>query len=89
MAVLKYKIRHFIRYYSKQKAVGRRDRKIILEKMVRGLEQRINSDSNIALLKEYNEAKTERDQIYDHITNGIILRSRAIWYEEGEKVVIF
>ena len=29
--------------------------------------------------------KQELDQIYDHITNGIILRSCTTWYEEGEK----
>ena len=27
----------------------------------------------------------ELDVIYNHITNGIILRSKARWYEEGEK----
>ena len=27
----------------------------------------------------------ELDQVYDYITNGIILRSRTTWYEEGEK----
>ena len=82
---LKYKIRQFTRYYSKQKAVGHWDRKTILEEKVRDLEQRIKSDSNVELLKEYNKAKKELNQIYDYITNGIILRSRTTWYEEGEK----
>ena len=54
---IKYKIRQFTRYYSKQKAVGRRDRKNISEEKVRDLEQRIKSDSNVELLKEYNKAK--------------------------------
>ena len=31
---LKYKIRQFTRYYSKQKAIGRRDRKTILEEKI-------------------------------------------------------
>ena len=82
---LKYKIWQFTRCYSKQKAVRRRDRKTILEEMIPVLEQRITSNSNIELLKEYNEAKKELDQIYDYITNGIILFSRTTWYEEGEK----
>ena len=82
---LKYKIRQFTRYYSKQKAVGHRNRKTILEEKVRDLEQRIKSDSNVELLKEYNKAIKELNQIYDYITNGIILRSRTTWYEEGEK----
>ena len=82
---LKYTISQFTRYYAKQKAVGRRDRKTILEEKVRDLEQRIKSDSNVELLKEYNKVKKELNQIYDYITNGIILRSRTTWYEEGEK----
>ena len=82
---LKYKIRQFTRYYSKQKAVGRWDRKTILEEKVHYLEQRIKLDSNVELLKEYNEAKKELNQIYDYVTNGIILRSRTTSYEEGEK----
>ena len=49
------------------------------------MEQRIKSDSNVELLKEYNKAKKELNQIYDYITNGIILRSRTTWYEEEEK----
>ena len=60
---LKYKIRQFTRSYSKQKAVGHRDRKTILEEMIPDLEQRIKSDSNIELLKEYNEAKRARSSI--------------------------
>ena len=70
---LKYKIRQFTRYYLKQKAVGRRDRKTISEENVRDSEQRIKSDSNVELLKEYNEAKEKLDQIYNYITNGTIL----------------
>ena len=53
--------------------------------MIPDLEQHIKSDSNIELLKECNEAKKELDQMYDYITNGINLRSRTTWYEEGEK----
>ena len=60
---LKYKIRLFARYYSKQKAVGRWDRKTILEEKVRDLEQRIKSDLNVELLKEYNKAKKDLNQI--------------------------
>ena len=43
---LEYKIRQFTEYYSKQNAVGRRDRKTISEENVRDLEQGIKSDSD-------------------------------------------
>ena len=35
-------------------------------------------------LKEYNSVKQELEQIYNYITEGIILRTRTVWYEEGE-----
>ena len=37
------------------------------------------------MINEYETAKKELDVIYNHITDGIILRPRARWYEEGEK----
>ena len=36
-------------------------------------------------LRDLDNAKAELEKIYDHITNGIILRSKAQWYEEGKK----
>ena len=29
--------------------------------------------------------QAEREQLYDYITQGAIIRSRATWYEQGEK----
>ena len=34
---------------------------------------------------ECESAKQELDRIYDHIADGCILYSKALWYEEGEK----
>ena len=34
---------------------------------------------------EYESAKQELNRIYDHIANRCILRSKARWYEDGEK----
>ena len=36
-------------------------------------------------LAYYEEAKLELEKMYDHITDGIILQSKAQWYEDGEK----
>ena len=36
-------------------------------------------------MEEYDNAKVELEKIYDHIAEGIILRSKSQWYEEGEK----
>ena len=37
------------------------------------------------MINEYETAKKELDVIYNYITDGIILRSTARWYEEDEK----
>ena len=49
------------------------------------MESKICSSSSDYVSKEYHEAKAELEQIYDYITEGIILRSRSTWYEKGEK----
>ena len=36
-------------------------------------------------MEEYNNAKSELEKIYEYITDGIIMRSKSQWYEEGEK----
>ena len=37
-------------------------------------------------LEEYDKnAKVELEKIYDHIAEGIILKSNPQWYEEGKK----
>ena len=40
------------------------------------------SEKNLEDLEKYN---IEYDSIYDYITQGNIIRSKATWYEKGEK----
>ena len=40
------------------------------------------TEKNIEDLEKY---KMEYDSMYDHITQGTIVRFKAAWYEEGEK----
>ena len=42
-------------------------------------------DPNSGNLEELECLQTEYDQLYDYITQGAIIRSRATWYEMGEK----
>ena len=84
--VLKYRIRQFSRSYSIN-AAGKRNRKRQeLERKVIEMESKICSSSSDYVLKEYHEAKAELEQIYDYITEGIILCSRSTWYEKRRKV---
>ena len=38
------------------------------------------------IVAEYENAKIELEKLYDYITDGITLRSKAHWYDEGEKI---
>ena len=49
------------------------------------LEIELVENNSKLLINEYETAKKVKDVIYNHITNGIILRSKARWHEEGEK----
>ena len=71
--------------YSKEKAFERKSTRLFLEKKVNELEIRIRSNSDEALLDEHNESKNESENLYNYITEGIILRSKVNWYEYGEK----
>ena len=36
-------------------------------------------------LTNYDSVKNKLDEIYDHIAEGIRIRSKCDWYEHGEK----
>ena len=80
-----YKIRFFVRIYAKEKAAFRQERRSYLKEKVTLLENDISSDSSAEVLRDYSEANIELEKVYDHIAEGITLRLRAQWYEEGEK----
>ena len=49
------------------------------------MEEIITTDSSADIVNEYNDPKNQLKNTYDYITQGIIVRSRATWYEHGEK----
>ena len=82
---IKYNVRKFSFQYSRAKSKRMRERRQDLEKRVKFYEDNLLSDSDDGCLQKYHEAKAELDQLYNHITEGIIIRSRSAWYEFGEK----
>ena len=38
-------------------------------------------------IADYSTAKLELEKIYEYITDGIIMRSKSQWYEEGENLL--
>ena len=83
--ILKHRIRQFSSHFSKKVAKARKEKRLRLESEVQQFEKSISSCSSEGKLKEYEQAKSELEEIYNYIMEGIILRSRAVWYEKGEK----
>ena len=77
---LKYKIRQKAKKTADTKSKLRKEKKKHLENEVVHLENELVENNSELLINEYETAKKEVDVIYNHITDGIILRSRARWY---------
>ena len=76
-------MREFSRNTTKHLSKSRKEAREKLEARVKTFEK--NPSLSADDLADYEEEKVELEKIYDHTTDGIILRSKAQWYEEGEK----
>ena len=63
-----------------------RKSKADLEKKLKLLESSLDND---ACVFEYNQYKKQLERIFENISEGIRVRSRCQWYEEGEKSTKF
>ena len=57
-----------------------------LESELKKLEISLDDANNLG---KYNSIKNELDTIYDHIAEGIRIRSKCDWYEHGKKSTSF
>ena len=73
---LKYEIRKFTIYYTKGLAKARKQKITNLESEWKKLENG---------LVKYNSIKDKLNAIYDHISEGIRVRSKCDWYDHGKK----
>ena len=64
----------------------KRQQRTSLESQLKILEKSLDEDDNV---NKYNAIKNELDVIYDHITEGIRIRSKCDWYEHREKSTKF
>ena len=60
--------------------------KLNLESELKKLEISLDDANNLG---KYNSIKNELDAIYDHIAEGIRIRSKCEWYEKGKKSTNF
>ena len=83
---LKYEIRKFTIHYTKGLVKDRKQIISNLESKLKKLEISLDDANNLG---KYDSIKNELDVIYDHVAEGIRIRSKYDWYEHGEKSTIF
>lgn len=81
----KYEIRKFSIKYSKKRAKDFRSRYAILEKQIMEIESKKDWNQKQDALQKHDTLKGELNKYSDYLTEGVILRSKSKWYEEGEK----
>ena len=83
--LIKYRIRQVSIKYSKEKALKKRNKISDLETSLRICEEKCNESPTFENQEELEMLKMEYDSIYEQIAKGAIIRSKATWYEKGEK----
>ena len=83
--LIKYRIRQVSIKYSKEKALKKRKKISDLETSLRICEEKCNESPTFENQEELEMLKMEYDSIYEQIAKGAIIRSKATWYEKGEK----
>ena len=58
---------------------------VSLEERLKECQVKCDEDPTPENLNDLKIIQTEYDRYYDYITQGIIIRSRVNWYEQGEK----
>ena len=91
---LKREVTNFAKKYSKSKALDTRNNQLALERKVKTWTTKLHminlkADNAISLINNINDKidtfQKELDKINMYKTQGVILRSRARWIEQGEK----
>lgn len=85
--MLKYEIRQLATNYSKKKkkAQSRKAKVEELEEKLQNCTNNCEIDPSKENVEELDCLQAEYDDLYDSITQGAIVCSRANWYEKGEK----
>ena len=83
--LIKYRVRQFTMHYAKEKAHKRRQELVQIEISLRQAEERLAIDPSEPNLEILEDLKMKYDSHFDYIAKGAIIRSRANWYEKGEK----
>ena len=82
---MKFKIKEFTRKYSSEKKKKDVAERSDLEHKLKNLSHILNANSSDETRKEYEDCKNRLESFYDNITKGLILRSKAEWYEKSKR----
>ena len=82
---IKMKLREFIVKYSSEKAKDRRTNIEKLENEIKDLDKRLVNTPTKLISDEIDRKKIDLEKLYDFGRQGVKVRSRAPWSEEGER----
>lgn len=82
---IKHKIPNETITYSKQVAKERREKLSTRERNIQEYAMKCDNDPIAENLNNPEILQTKYDRQYDYIARGGMIRSRANWYEQGEK----
>ena len=83
--LVKYRIRQCTIEYRKSKARERKAKLQEVEECIKECSHKCDKDPSSQNLEELESLEAEYENLYDFITQGAIIRSRATWYEMGER----
>ena len=83
--LIKYKIRQVTMRFSKTKARERRSRLWEIENKLKDCQEIFDAFPTEKNAIQLETIKSEYNSLYDYIIQGNVIRSRANWYEYGEK----
>ena len=82
---MKYRIRQVSMKYSKEKARLRKVKIFEIEKSLTVYQEKCAADPSTENFEQLEILKSKYDAHFDYLSKGAIIRSRASWYEKGEK----
>ena len=83
--LIKYRVRQVTIKYSKERARERREKLSQIETLLKQCEDDCSTDPTSGNIEKLEMLKGEYNSIYEYLSQGAIIRSRATWYEKGEK----
>lgn len=82
---IKHKTRQETISYSKKKARQRKENITLIENDLRDCQEAVDAFPTCENIEKLERAKAEYEREYNYIITGSIIRSRATWYEKGER----